>query len=168
MRRPLRGAAPESACIFRELRFPETARDFLTAKSAIKWAINHLVSQHTNSPARAAGEFVLSTSLPSAQRETSVSALSESLLLQVAFFFGGGLGTRSRRSANAHGLLPPILSLHVQHLTHLLWYCYRDAFMLSGCAHRCCDRDSRYRGQSDHQFAYHGAHSSIKATHPSH
>jgi len=30
---------------------------------------------------------------------------------------------------------------------------------LSGCTHRCCDRDNRYRGQSDHHFAYHGAHS---------
>jgi hypothetical protein len=38
--------------------------------------------------------------------------------------------------------------------------------MLSGCTHRCCDRDNRYRGQSDHQFAYHRAHSSVRLRTP--
>ncbi|HKD29048.1 MAG TPA: hypothetical protein VKC66_24465, partial [Xanthobacteraceae bacterium] len=35
-------------------------------------------------------------------------------------------------------------------------------FLLSGYAHRCCDRDSRYRDQSDYHFAFHGARSSVR------
>ena len=85
---------------------------------------------------------------------------------------GRGLATRStRRSAHFHGLLPPILSAHGYDLAHLLWYCYRDLFLLSGlllsgCTHRCCDRDNRYRGQSDDHFAYHGARSSVRTRTP--
>ncbi len=73
--------------------------------------------------------------------------------------FDGGLATRStRRSAHLHGLLPPIMSVQRDHLAQLLWYCYRDLFLLSrfllsGCTHRCCGRDNRYRGQSGHHFA---------------
>jgi hypothetical protein len=65
-----------------------------------------------------------------------------------------------------HGLPTPILSVHIQHLTHLLWYCYCDLLLLSGCTHRCCDRDNRYRGQSDYRFAYHGACSSVSGHAP--
>jgi hypothetical protein len=70
----------------------------------------------------------------------------------------GGLATGAGRSAHLHGLLPPILSAHRHHLTHLLWYCYFDlsllsGFFLSGYIHRCSARDNRYRGQSDHHFA---------------
>jgi hypothetical protein len=38
--------------------------------------------------------------------------------------------------------------------------------MLSGCTHRRCDRDNRYRSQSGHPFAYHGGHSSVRLRTP--
>jgi hypothetical protein len=37
---------------------------------------------------------------------------------------------------------------------------------LSGCAHHCCARDNRYRGESDHHFAYHGACSGVRIRTP--
>jgi hypothetical protein len=65
---------------------------------------------------------------------------------------GSSLSTRSTgRPAHLHGLLPPILSAHGYDLAHLLWYVYRDLFLLSrcllsGCTHRRYDHNDRDRG----------------------
>ena len=93
----------------------------------------------------------------------------ESLGFSLAVFefgaYGSSLSTRSTgRTAHLHGLLPPILSANGYDLAHLLWYVYRDLFLLSGlllsgCTHRRYDHSNRDRGQSDYDFAWHSAHS---------
>jgi hypothetical protein len=90
--------------------------------------------------------------------------LSQSLvLIQMRTLLEGGLATRSTgRSTKLDGLVPPILSVHSDHLAHLLWYCGCDLFLFSGCAHRRCDRDNRDRRQPDDHFAYHGAYSNVR------
>ena len=123
-------------------------------------------SPTVESNARHSGAVPAGGKLPAAGSSTARTLLRESLWLSLSLF-DCGLATRStRRSAQLHGLPPPILSVHGQHFTHLLWHCYRDLFLLSGCTHRCCDRDNRYRGQSDDHFAHHGARSSVRTRTP--
>lgn len=91
------------------------------------------------------------------------------ILLQLALILLmlGGLATSSSRATNLDLLLPPILSVGSYHLAYPLWYCDFQLAFLSGCAHRCYERDNGCRGQSDHHLAYHGAHSSYQDAHPS-
>jgi hypothetical protein len=101
--------------------------------------------------------------LPAAGSSTARSLLPWSHL---ALFDGGFSARSTRRSTQLHGLPSPILSVNGQRLAQLLWYCCCDLFLLSGCTHRCCDGDNRYRRQSDYHFAYHGTHSSFRTRTP--
>src|SRR5262249_42618433 len=88
------------------------------------------------------------------------------LHLDLLLLMLGGLATSSSRATNLNLLLPPILSVSSYHLAYPLWYGDSQLVFLSGCAHRCCERDDGCRGQSDHHLAYHGAHSSLSGRAP--
>src|SRR5258705_13030952 len=121
--------------------------------------VSQTASRRNPTPA-ASGAFLGQRSMPSALLRGAL-APRESFSLAVFEFgaHGSSLSTRSTgRAAHLHGLLPPILSANGYDLAHLLWYVYRDLFLLSGgllsgCTHCRYDHNNRDRGQSDYDFA---------------
>src|SRR5258706_10191653 len=113
-----------------------------------------LLAPRRNPTPAASGAFLGQRQMSSALATGMTLAPRESFSLAV-FEFGAhssSLSTRSAgRPAHLHGLLPPILSAHGYDLAHLLWYVYRDLFLLSrcllsGCTHRRYDHNDRDRG----------------------
>jgi hypothetical protein len=147
-------------CTWRRSRHPEPLSRRAISRSA-KSRLDKLSG-------RSCRRVYLGTSLPSARRRPQWFRPSASHPLLSWVCFESRLAARSTgRSTKLHGLLPPILSVHSQRLAHLLWYCHCEPFFLfGGCTHRGCHRDNRYRGQSDHHLAYHGAHSNVRTRTP--